>query len=106
MSPEERELKKITDHPPSAWPHNPVLPMKNYKDRKPGEFPKMGSILAEDVERGEGVTVYEKGPWESPVMEYLDFGDVIQAAVAVKESGVIKTYGSLKAMVEDGWIID
>lgn len=77
-------------HNPSNWPRWPHLPIKNNRDREPGEFPRLGVLVdfasfdeMPDPHFVEG-SIYQITP------------DEIKAAPAA----------DLDQLLADGWVVD
>ena len=89
LSPEDvaREVRNIEQRP---WPYDPMLQMRNYRERHTDGFPKLGTIFKVD---GQPV----------PRVVVAGITALTRNPVGVHE---VKDYSSLQEMVEAGWIVD
>lgn len=86
MTREEEDIAFIKD--PTRWPNKLVLPVKNYKERIEGGWPKMGIIMVFNTQ-----TVFLKNMFE--LDHNTDFSTLPK-----------QEYDSVEAMVAAGWIVD
>lgn len=90
MSTENSEDVRMMQDP-MRWPLWPILPVKNYNDREPGKFPKMGLM----VDEGKAV-VYMKGLY-----------DLVDGELRPQLEGVpTETFESFEAAAKAGWMVD
>lgn len=81
------------------WPLFPLLPMKNIKHRKPGEFPPLGMMTAWGMENG--VRVYH-----TSVDEFMRRMDQEMPDVLDWLDQNCSRYASVEEAVADGWVGD
>lgn len=79
---------------PEIWPNIIVLPVKNYKYRKPGGFPECGYLYQPSMDTS-------TPPPPEPVV-YL--GNIFGAINP--ETDEKKVYASLESLIDDGWEVD
>ena len=79
---------------PNQWPNNPICPVKNYKEKKPGGFPMLGVVVAN-----------ENGAM--PVVLLCNMYAFIEKARASRIKDIErKEYEDLDALLADGWMVD
>jgi hypothetical protein len=76
---------------PNNWPIWPVLPIKNHRDRKPGQFPRLGALI--DVGPADGTP-------EPHFVEGCIYQDTtFEGAKAAPKADIDK-------LIADGWVVD
>lgn len=84
---EERERSLLFMQQEAGWPVWPSLPVKSYKDKKPGEFPECGFMYA-----GHGPKVYLVNMMMANGRKFADMPR--------------KEYATYQELVDDGWVVD
>lgn len=89
LSPEDvaKEVRNIEQR---LWPYDLVLPMKNYRERDPDGFPKLG-------------TIFKVNGQPIPRVVVAGITEMTRNPAVLHE---VRNYSSLQEMVEAGWIVD
>lgn len=77
---------------PRFWPNWPTLPIKNKRDRKPGEFPRLGVL----IELG----LAEEGG--TPDIRFIEGNMFMIGEAEIKNS----KKADCRQLIADGWEVD